>query len=78
MGALGVRGDALDDCAKSVKGFLDTKHGGTCGKVDDEIEDGLLQPGSRPVVNPAFRPGATLGDLMERAGRTLEQFGYLP
>ncbi|KZS70227.1 DEAD/DEAH box helicase [Mycobacterium kansasii] len=66
MDAFGVLDEVLNDYESFVKGFLDIKDHKIRDKVEGEIEDGLLWPEPWLALNPAFEPGGSVGDLVER------------
>src|ERR1700693_4892903 len=66
MDAFGVLDEVLDDYENFVKGFLDIKDDQIRTKVESEIEGGLLWPEPWLALNPAFEPGGTVSDLVEK------------
>jgi ATP-dependent helicase YprA (DUF1998 family)/very-short-patch-repair endonuclease len=66
MDAFGVLKDVLNDYENFVKGFLDIKNDQIRSKVETEIEAGLLWPEPWLALNPAFEPGGTVSDLVEK------------
>lgn len=66
MDAFGVLDEVLNDYESFVKGFLDIKDEQIRAKVEGEIDDGLLWPEPWLALNPAFEPGGSVGELVER------------
>ncbi len=66
MDAFGVLREVLDDYQNFVTGFLEIKDEQIRAKVESEITDGLLWPEPWLALNPAFEPGGTVGELIER------------
>jgi hypothetical protein len=65
--AFGVLGKVLDDYQSFVSGFLNIKDPEVKQKVEAEIEKGLLWPEPWLALNPAFEPGGTISELVDRA-----------
>ena len=51
---------------RSCTGFLNIQDDRVRAKVDREIENGLLWPEPWLALNPAFEPGGTVADLVDR------------
>ena len=66
MDAFGVLDEVLDDYESFVKGFLNIQDDRVRQKVEKEIDDGLLWPEPWLALNPAFEPGGTVSDLVDR------------
>ncbi|MCX4093597.1 DEAD/DEAH box helicase [Nocardia sp. alder85J] len=66
MDAFGVLGEVLDDYQSFVAGFLNIKDPAVRQKVETEIENGLLWPEPWLALNPAFEPGGTVSELVDR------------
>ena len=66
MDAFGVLDEVLGDYRSFVTGFLNIQDDRVCAKVDTEIESGLLWPEPWVALNPAFEPGGTVTDLVDR------------
>ncbi len=66
MDAFGVLDDVLDDYASFVQGFLNIRDSKVLGKVEREVENGLMWPEPWLALNPAFLPGGTVGELVDR------------
>ena len=66
MDAFGVLDEVLRDYESFVAGFLNIKDGRVRQKVEKEIDDGLLWPEPWLALNPAFEPGGTVTDLIDR------------
>lgn len=66
MDAFGVLDEVLNDYESFVKGFLDIKDDKIRAKVEGDIDDGLLWPEPWLALNPAFEPGGSVSDLVER------------
>jgi hypothetical protein len=64
--AFGVLNEVLGDYRSFVTGFLNIQDDRVCAKVDTEIESGLLWPEPWLALNPAFEPGGTVADLVNR------------
>ena len=66
MDAFGVLDEVLGDYRSFVTGFLNIQDDRVRAKVDTEIESGLLWPEPWLALNPAFEPGGTVGELVDR------------
>lgn len=66
MDAFGVLGDVLGDYEAFVRGFLNIRDPEILGKVEREVENGLMWPEPWLALNPAFQPGGSVGDLVDR------------
>ena len=66
MDAFGVLDEVLADYQSFVNGFLNIQDDRVRQKVEREIEDGLLWPEPWLALNPAFEPGGTVGELVDR------------
>ena len=66
MDAFGVLDGVLADYQSFVNGFLNIKDDRVRQKVEKEIEDGLLWPEPWLALNPAFEPGGTVTDLVDK------------
>ncbi|WP_445186992.1 DEAD/DEAH box helicase [Pseudonocardia sp. Cha107L01] len=66
MDAFGVLGDVLADYESFVRGFLNIRDPEVLEKVEREVENGLMWPEPWLALNPAFRPGGSVGDLVNR------------
>ena len=66
MDAFGVLDEVLGDYRSFVTGFLNIQDDRVRAKVDTEIESGLLWPEPWLALNPAFKPGGTVGELVDR------------
>jgi ATP-dependent helicase YprA (DUF1998 family)/very-short-patch-repair endonuclease len=64
--AFGVLDDVLTDYKSFVEGFLNIQDDRVRTKVDDEIDGGLLWPEPWLALNPAFEPGGTVSELVDR------------
>jgi len=64
--AFGVLDELLDDYQSFVAGFLNIQDERVRGLVESEIEQGLLWPKPWLALNPAFEPGGTVSDLVDR------------
>ena len=59
-------GDVLGDYESFVQGFLNIKDPLVLAKVEREVENGLMWPEPWLALNPAFQPGGTVGELVDR------------
>ncbi|WP_326603457.1 DEAD/DEAH box helicase [Rhodococcus sp. PD04] len=66
MDAFGVLDGILDDYREFVSGFLNIKDPEVRNKVETEIDNGLLWPEPWLALNPAFEPGGSVTDLVDR------------
>ena len=66
MDAFGVLDEVLGDYRSFVTGFLNIQDDRVREKVDTEIESGLLWPEPWLALNPAFEPGGTVTELVDR------------
>lgn len=66
MDAFGVLDRIVDDYQAFVSGFLNIKDPEVKQKVESEIANGLLWPEPWLALNPAFEPGGTVTDLVDR------------
>ena len=66
MDAFGVLDKVLADYESFVAGFLNIQDDRVRQKVEQEISNGLLWPEPWLALNPAFQPGGTVSDLVER------------
>lgn len=66
MDAFGVLEEVLVDYRSFVVGFLNIHDKNVRKLVKDEIEEGLLWPKPWLALNPAFEPGGTVSDLVNR------------
>ena len=66
MDAFGVLDEVLGDYQTFVTGFLNIKDDRVRAKVETEIESGLLWPEPWLALNPAFEPGGTVTELVDR------------
>ncbi|GFG53371.1 DEAD/DEAH box helicase [Mycolicibacterium agri] len=66
MDAFGVLDEVLTDYENFVKGFLEIRDEQIRSKVEQEIADGLLWPEPWLALNPAFEPGGSVSDLVQR------------
>jgi hypothetical protein len=64
MDAFGVRNQVIGDYESFVKSFMDIADLRVKAKVDEEISDGLLWPEPWLALNPSFRSGGTISDLV--------------
>jgi ATP-dependent helicase YprA (DUF1998 family)/very-short-patch-repair endonuclease len=65
--AFGVLSEVLADYEAFVTGFLNIQDERVRQKVEQEIQDGLLWPEPWLALNPAFEPGGTVSDLVDRS-----------
>ena len=66
MDAFGVLDEVLADYQSFVAGFLNIQDDRVRQKVETEIDNGLLWPEPWLALNPAFEPGGTVTDLVDR------------
>lgn len=66
MDAFGVLDEVLGDYRSFVSGFLNIQDDLIREKVDTEIDSGLLWPEPWLALNPAFEPGGTVTELVDR------------
>lgn len=66
MDAFGVLGAVLGDYESFVRGFLNIRDPEVLEKVEREVENGLMWPEPWLALNPAFQPGGSVGDLVDR------------
>jgi ATP-dependent helicase YprA (DUF1998 family)/very-short-patch-repair endonuclease len=64
--AFGVLREVLDDYEYFVKGFLNISDERVRQRVEQEVQDGLLWPEPWLALNPAFEPGGTVTELVDR------------
>jgi hypothetical protein len=64
--AFGVLSEVLDDYKSFVQGFLNIRAPAVLEKVEREVDNGLLWPEPWLALNPAFEPGGSVGDLVDR------------
>jgi ATP-dependent helicase YprA (DUF1998 family) len=64
--AFGVLDKVLADYESFVAGFLNIQDDRVRQKVESEIDNGLLWPEPWLALNPAFEPGGTVTDLVDR------------
>jgi very-short-patch-repair endonuclease len=64
--AFGVLDKVLADYESFVAGFLNIQDDRVRQKVETEIDNGLLWPEPWLALNPAFEPGGTVTDLVDR------------
>jgi very-short-patch-repair endonuclease len=66
MDAFGVLNDVLDDYKSFVRGFLNIHDPEILAKVQNEVDNGLMWPEPWLALNPAFEPGGSVGELVDR------------
>ena len=64
--AFGVLSEVLDDYKSFVQGFLNIRDPAVLERVECEVGNGLLWPEPWLALNPAFEPGGSVGDLVDR------------
>jgi hypothetical protein len=64
--AFAVLSNVLDDYKSFVQGFLNIRDPEILAKVQREVDNGLMWPEPWLALNPAFEPGGSVGDLIER------------
>lgn len=65
MDVFKVRDEVIDDYRAYTQGFLLIKDPTIRGKVEDELNSGLLWPEPYLALNPAFDAGGTVADLVK-------------
>ncbi len=65
MDVFALRQRLIDDYAAYIRSFILIRDGRIDAKVDQDIKDGLLWPDPLIQLNPAFEPGATVGQLVD-------------
>lgn len=66
MDTFGILNEVLDDYRSFVQGFRHIWDPEILKKVHDEVENGLLWPEPWLALNPAFQPGGSVSDLVDR------------
>jgi hypothetical protein len=64
--AFGVLDEVLADYQSFVNGFLNIQDGRVRQKVEKKIDDGLLWPEPWLALNPAFKPGGIVTELVHK------------
>ena len=65
MDVFALRQRLIDDYAAYIRSFILIRDDRIDAKVDQDIKDGLLWPDPLIQLNPAFEPGATVGQLVD-------------
>ncbi len=65
MDVFALRQRLIDDYAAYIRSFILIRDHRIDAKVDQDIKDGLLWPDPLIQLNPAFEPGATVGQLVD-------------
>ena len=65
MDVFGLRQRLVNDYADFTRSFVNIRDERIFGRVDQELEAGLLWPHPIVQLNPAFKPGGTIDDLVD-------------
>jgi hypothetical protein len=66
MDAFAALGEVLEDYKAFVRGFLNIRDPEILAKVQREVDNGLMWPEPWLALNPAFEPGGTVSELVDR------------
>ncbi|VVJ19635.1 Helicase [Amycolatopsis camponoti] len=66
MDAFAALGEVLEDYKAFVRGFLNIRDPEILAKVQREVDNGLMWPEPWLALNPAFEPGGSVGELVDR------------
>src|SRR3954451_6089258 len=66
MDAFAALGEVLEDYKAFVRGFLNIRDPEILAKVQREVDNGLMWPEPWLALNPAFEPGGSVSELVDR------------